>query len=142
MITIIVEHIVLSTGPNFRQFLQHFNKFLRLHSGLAQINFSIELVLSTFGLNHNHSALIGIGRNDTVTVFLVTGCIEESFTWFPLQYGTRPDRCMIRTCWRMWSRKRWGRFCKCAFVEDWMFWRVNFFGLKSSNLNILSNWGL
>ena len=120
MIAVIVENIVFPTGPCFRQFLQYFDKFLRLHFGLAQINFPIELVLSTFRLHHNDPTFIRIGRYDTVTVFLVTGCIEDSFTWFPLQYGIRPNRCMIRTCWRMWSRIRWDKFCKCAFGEDWM----------------------
>lgn len=80
MVAVVVEHVILSTCPIFGQLLQYFNKFLGFHSGLAKINFSIELVLSAFRLYQDDSALIGIGRNDTVTVLLVTGCIYKSFT--------------------------------------------------------------
>ena len=80
MVAVIREHVVLSAGPYFRHFLQYFDEFRRFHCGLAKKNFPVEMVLSTLRLNQNDSTLVGISRNDTVTVLLVTGCIGEKCT--------------------------------------------------------------
>ena len=77
MVAVVIEHVVLAACPLFGQFFQYFYKVFGFHPGLSQINFAIELVISSLRINNNKTTLTLLSGNDTITILLVTGCIEK-----------------------------------------------------------------
>lgn len=80
MVTVVIEHMVLTHRKLFRQLWHNLVQTVVHQLYLTQKHLTVEVVLSTLGLNRHHSRVVRVIRTDSVTVL----CCAEWLLQYPI----------------------------------------------------------